>query len=138
MQLYLHGAGPPFKPRRIELNPKSCGGATYRFAAEGWGLIQLYLHAPKSGALEASHTNHFTLKGAQGWAGTLDSEKGPAEAWDFARITSFSSKLNREIRKRGVAKVSSLAILPGALKLWDEGFALWPWKPGEHQIERQA
>ena len=137
LQLYVRGAGPPFVPKRIELNPKSCNSATYRYSAEGWGLIQLYLESLNLGTLEASHTNHFTLKGAKSWD-TINTEKGPAEAWDFVRINSFSSKLNREIRKRGVAKVASRVILPGALKMWDEGIALSPWKPGEHQIERRS
>lgn len=136
LQLYVRGAGPPFAPRRVALDPKACDGATFRYSADGWGLVQLYLGALSEGdaRLEDSHTNHNTLKRAQAWSGTV-SEMGDVGAWDFAKITAFSSRLNREIRKQGVAKIGSRAILPGALKLWKSGVALGPWKPGEHALQ---
>ncbi len=137
LQLYLPGAGPPFVPRRVTLNPAACDGATYRYSAEGWGLVQLYL-ATASGddtRLENSHTNHNSLKRAQTWADTV-TDQGGVEAWDFAKITAFSSRLNRQIRARGVAKIGSRAVLPGALALWEAGIAMDSWKPGEHVLER--
>src|SRR5262245_30214039 len=38
LQLYVIGAGPKFEPRRVALNPKACNGASFRYAADGWGL----------------------------------------------------------------------------------------------------
>lgn len=136
LQLYVLGAGPPFVPRRVSLDPQACDGATFRYTAEGWGLVQLYLSALPEGdtRLEDSHTNHNTLKRAQTWSSTVP-ELGDVGAWDFGKITAFSSRLNREIRKRGVAKIGSRAILPGALKLWNAGVAMGPWKPGEHALQ---
>jgi hypothetical protein len=136
LQLYVPGAGPPFVPRRVSLDPKACGGATFRYNADGWGLVQLYLGALPEGDtwLEDSHTNHNTLKRAQAWSATLP-EMGDVGAWDFGKITAFSSRLNREIRKRGVARIGSRAILPGALALWNAGVAMGPWKPGEHALQ---
>jgi len=137
LQLYVRGAGPAFVPRRVTLNPQACGGATFRYNADGWGLVQLYLGSASAGdaRLENSHTNHNSMKRAQAWSDTVD-VLGGVEAWDFGRITSFSSRLNREIRKRGVAKIGSQAVLPGALKLWDIGVAMGPYKPGEYTLQR--
>ncbi|WP_426390503.1 hypothetical protein [Variovorax sp. R-27] len=137
LQLYVRGAGPTFVPRRVTLNPQACGGATFRYNADGWGLVQLCLGSASEGdaRLENSHTNHNSMKRAQTWSDTVDI-LGGVEAWDFGRITSFSSRLNREIRKRGVAKVGSQAVLPGALKLWDIGVAMGPYKPGEYELQR--
>jgi hypothetical protein len=39
LQLYVKGAGPAFKPRRVRLDPAKCNGSTYRYAAEGLGLV---------------------------------------------------------------------------------------------------
>ena len=137
LQLYVLGAGPPFVPRRVALDPKACDGATFRYDAEGWGLVQLYLSttAGRDKRLENSHTNHNTLKRAEAWAGTV-TDQGAVEDWDFARITAFSSRLNRQIRARGVAKAGGRVVLPGAFACWEAGIALGPWTPGEHTLER--
>lgn len=136
LQLCVHDAGPPFEPRRVALDPQACDGATFRYTADGWGLVQLYLETAAEGGarLENSHTNHNSLARAQAWAHTI-TDLGAAEAWDFVRITSFSSRLNREIRKRGVARLGSRPMLPGALKLWNAGAAMGSYKPGEHALE---
>jgi hypothetical protein len=135
LQLYVLGAGPPFRARRIRLDPAACGGATFRYEADGWGLVQLYLEVPRRDQLRNSHTNHNSQTRAQTWAHTVSQLGDPAQ-WDFARITSFSSRLNREIRKRAVARIGSRPVLPGALKLWDANMSLVPYCPGEHAIER--
>ena len=136
LQLYVVGAGPPFSARRVKLNPESCNGATFRYAADGWGLIQLYLAALRGERLENSHTNHNSAKRAEAWAPLGGAKPGPA-AWDFKRIGAFSARLNRQIRKLGVAKLGSRVVLPGALKLWDRGISLGPSVPGAHAIQRQ-
>jgi hypothetical protein len=82
--------------------------------------------------LKNSHTNHNSLKRAQGWAGVGDSS--PPDAWDFKRITAFSSHLNRTIRGRAVAMIGSRIVLNGALNLWDSGGSLAPYVPGEHTM----
>jgi hypothetical protein len=129
LQLYVLGASPPFVPRRVTLDPKACGGATFRYAAEGWGLVQLYLASLTSHGLDSSHTNHNSEKRAQAW------EPASISAWDFKRISGFSSRLNREIRKRRIAKVGSRVILPGALEIWNSGLPLVPYNPKEYAIE---
>ncbi len=130
LQLYVRGSGPPFNAKRIALDPKACGGATFRFYAEGWGLVQLYLQAPREDRLENSHTNHNSQRRAENWALVRE---GPAPAdWDFARITSFSSRLNRQIKKQAVGKLNSRVVHRCALKLWDAGVTLVPWRQGGH------
>lgn len=131
LQLYVLDAGPPFIPTRISLNPEVCDGARFRFAAEGWGLVQLYLASLDKNQLGNSHTNHSSPKAAEAWS-PVRPEAGQPGNWDFKRITAFSSRLNREIRKQAVAKVATRAVLPGAASLWNEGIPLWPYKPGKH------
>ncbi len=134
LQLYVIGAGPQFRSRRVTLDPKACDGATFRFEAEGWGLVQLYLASATPDALEASHTNHNSQKRADAWAPTYPEYDGPSK-WDFKRITSFSSRLNREIRKRAVGKLGSRPVLPGAMKCWESGLPLLPYRPGQHEMQ---
>jgi hypothetical protein len=124
LQLYVLGASPPFRSERIALNPNACNGATFRYTAAGWGLIQLYLSAPNRKGLENSHTNHSNRRRAEahGMRGN---------AWDFERITAFSSRLNRQIRKQAVAKLGSRVVLPGALMLWERDVSLNPYVPSE-------
>lgn len=137
LQLYVLGAGPPFKARRVTLDPSFCDGAKFRYAADGWGLVQLYLLVPRNGRLDNSHTNHNSEKRAKAWASVRDVEYGP-EVWNFKTITAFSSRLNRAIRQRSVAKIGSRVVLPGAIKLWDQGMPLGPYVPGEHALQTGA
>ncbi len=124
LQLYVLGAGPPFVPTRIALNAKYCDGATFRYDANGWGLVQLYLEAVGRGELRNSHTNHFSQKGARGWEPVVQDAGYAVDTWDFKRITAFSSRLNRQIRKQAVGKIGSRPVLPGAIRCWEAGVPL--------------
>lgn len=53
--------------RRINLNPERCGGHTFRYSTDGWGLIQLYFGGLKNNELHQSHIGHFNEKGALKW-----------------------------------------------------------------------
>ena len=99
--------------------------------------MQLYLSVPRAAKLKLanSHTNHGSRKRAERWIRTA-SEAGGPDAWDFDKVTAFSSRLNRAIRKRKVAKIGSHVILPGALRVWDAGMALDAYRPDEHVVER--
>ncbi len=133
LQLYVLGASPPFVPRRVELDPKACSGAKFRYAADGWGLVQLYLGTAAENGVNDSHTNHNSQKRAEAWAPTISTLK-EVEQWDFKKITAFSSRLNREIKKLSVAKIGSRPILQGALKLWQEGASLLPHPHGRSVV----
>jgi len=123
LQLHAHGSGPPFLARRVDLNPESCGGATFRYSAEGWGLVQLYLERPRASGLRNSHTNHNSEKRAAAWSDTLARLGSPAD-WDFARVSSFSGRLNRFIRSLAVGKSGARVILPQAAALQARGVVL--------------
>jgi hypothetical protein len=135
LQLYVLGTGPPFVPRRIALDPGACDGATFKYRAEGWGLVQLYLAAARDGQLHNSHTNHNSQLRAEKWAQAESAQPGP-DAWDFAKVNAFSSRLNRQIKKHAAAKIGSRAVLPGALKEWEAGVSLWPYQPGKYSLQR--
>jgi len=125
LQLYVLGAGPPFVPTRVELDPKACRGAKFRYSAKGWGLVQLYLGTETRAGVSDSHTNHNTERGLKAWA-YEDSHLMEIARWDFRKITAFSSRLNRKIRKMSMARLGSFPILPGALMLWQNGQPLLP------------
>ncbi len=135
LQLYVKGTGPEFVPTRISLDPDVCNGHTFRYSAEGKGLVQLYLSTLDENSLRSSHTNHFSQKGAEKWSDESEDLRN-ASSWDFKAITSFSSKLNRFIRKMKVAKIGGRVLLPGGLKAWDDGFSLPPFRQDKTKIER--
>jgi hypothetical protein len=137
LNLYVLGAGPPFEPRRITLDPKASGSATFRYAAEGWELVHLHLSAPRADRLENSHTNHNPKTRTERWEPVRGVEPGPA-ARHFARITAFSSRLNRQVKKRGVSKIGSRVVLAGTLKLWERGVSLAPYVPGKQVLHMRA
>ena len=134
LQLYVIGAGPRFKPRRVRLDPARFDGASFKYEAEGWGLVQLYLATTTPDGLDASHTNHNSAARAKAWAPTYRRLADPSE-WDFKCITAFSSRLNRQIRKQAVGKFRGRVVLPGALKAWKSGLPLSPYKPGRDKME---
>jgi len=130
LQLHANNSGPTPEPRRININPDAQArcGFRYRYAMEGWGLVQLYLSIPTTRNnkryLANSHTNHNSQKRAERWATNTDIMPDVPDAWDFKKVASFSSRLNREIRKRAVAKINSRPVLAGALAEWKNGVNL--------------
>lgn len=125
LALYLLGSGPRPIPTKIQLDPKACSGATYRFSLEGWGLIQLHLCSPINNELRNSHTNHNSEKRAAAWAQTIP-ELGTSTVWDFKSISSYSSRLNRRIKSMGIGAVGSRSILPGAADFLRHGGHVLP------------
>lgn len=99
--------------RRYELNPGALGDATFRFACEGWGLIQLFLRTPRDGQLPVSHTNHNSAARARAWAPTYP-ELGDPDLWDWRQVARASRRLNRHIQGLAVAKDGSRPVLPAA------------------------
>jgi hypothetical protein len=123
LQIYAHGAAGRFVVRRVDLIPESCNGATFRYNGEGWGLVQLYLEPPRERQLHNSHTNHNSPERAAAWSDVTDHIGSPSE-WNWARVSSFSGRLNRFIRSLAVAKQGSRPILPDAAALRSEGVVL--------------
>jgi hypothetical protein len=121
--LQLFAAGGSGEPlfRRIELKQGAMGNAKFRFACEGWGLIQLQFALPKQQMLRPSHTNHNSEKRAIAWAGTFQDRLGSPTKWAWKEIERASRQLNTFIRKLSVEKVGSRPVLPNALQLRDGG-----------------
>ena len=112
--------------RRINLKPGALGNATFRYSCEGWGLIQLYLETPRDGYLRNSHTNHFSPKGASGWAEVDTAGKQSPTSWDWSEVQNASRRLNSFIRRHAVEKIGSRPILPIAQELRTKGLTFLP------------
>ena len=134
LQLNVLGCGLEFVPRLVELNPSKCDGFKFRYNADGYSLVQLYLEIADNNSLSNSHTNHNTQKRAEKWARSTKEKKEVASC-DFNKITKFSSKLNRFIRKVSVGKLSSRPVLPYAYELWQNGVNFGPFNSNQHEIE---
>lgn len=100
--------------KRIDFTPGAVAGATHRYSCEGWGLIQLHLGAPSGGRLSSSHTNHNSARRARTWEPTYPDATDRVDDWDFAAVTRLSSRLNRFIRGRAVARQGSRSVLAAA------------------------
>ncbi|WP_147277164.1 hypothetical protein [Runella aurantiaca] len=117
-----HGGKPVF--RRIVLDPKRCDGHTFRYATEGWGLIQLYFGGLKNEILKRSHIGHFNESRA------LKNESsttvyGKVSDWDWQEIQRTSRKLKYQLQnKMAIRKIGSFGVLPGADKLENQGIIL--------------
>jgi hypothetical protein len=110
-----------FKIRRMSLDPKACKGHTFRYAIEGWGLIQLYLGGTGPAGLVHSHSAHNSEARATKWVGARPNAGSP-EFWDWREITSISSALNRFVRnKLSVYKLGSRPVLRNAAAAFAAG-----------------
>lgn len=126
--IHLQLWSPPFKGkpafRRIELNPRHCNGHTFRYATEGWGLIQLYLYGIKGDSLKHSHIGHFNHKGAAKQEGT-NPGISKAALWDWKEIQKTSVNLKYMLDKRlSVERTGTYRILPRAKQLMEKGIKL--------------
>lgn len=121
-QLHSPQMGGRVEFRKITLRSGAVPGKTFRYSTEGWGLIQFYVHQPRDGQLRPCHTNHNSLRRAETWAPVRDVQlMGGPEGWDWRQVSSTSNRLNRYIRKLGVAKSGSRPILPGAQARLESG-----------------
>lgn len=123
-------AAPNF--RKVILDPKFCNGHTYRFATEGWGLIQLYfggvIEINYGGELQTrlhkSHLGHFNHQGALARE-DFNLEYGKVDQWDWMEIKKTSSQLKNYLHnKLAVKKKGTFGILKGAETLERSGVIL--------------
>ena len=117
-----HGGEPIF--RKVELDPKRCNGHTFRYATDGWGLIQLYFGGLKNNELRHSHIGHSSEKRALIWEDTNKSS-GLVSSWDWKEIQVTSRKLKYQIHnKLATGKIGSFGVLSGANQLETQGIKL--------------
>ena len=119
-QLWSPCFGGEVRFRRIELDPKSCNGHTYRYRTEGWGLMQLYLGGRDQNRLHHSNIGHFEEKGASKWE-EVQKEKGAVSQWNWPEIKVTSGKLRRQVQKIAVGKIGSYGVMRGANDLKESG-----------------
>ena len=110
--------------RKVNLDPEYCNGHTFRYATEGWGLIQLYFGGLKNNELNQSHIGHFNEKGALKWE-EVNTINGLVSPWDWKEVQATSRKLKYQIHnKLATRKSGSRGVLEGADKLEKEGTKL--------------
>ena len=114
LMLWPVEASPNFKVAIVNLNPKKCKDATYRYRSDGWGLIHLELKGINRLGLQYSHTNHNTEKRAKAWEPNYIDELGPVSEWDWKVVASTSRKLNNFIKKQSNKKVGPMPVMPNA------------------------
>lgn len=110
---------------RINLDPKTCQGHTFRYSIGGWGMMQLYLGGEcKEGAIKPSHFGHRSEKGARKWEG-ITLEYGLVDDWDWTAVEKMGRSVMYHIRKNlSTAKVGARPILENAAKLQGQGYKL--------------
>lgn len=123
LQLWSPRFGEKVSFRKINLNPEDCEGHTFRYATDGWGLIQLHLGGYGKDCLYHSNICHFNKRGALGRA---DNNKTLFEvkSWNCKEIVSTSGQLKRQIHKLTVGKFDGIDVLPGADALSKTGVEL--------------
>ena len=117
-----HGGEPIF--RKVDLDPKRCNGHTFRYATDGWGLIQLYFGGLKNNELRHSHIGHSSEKRALIWE-DINHSNGLVNSWDWTEIQVTSRKLKYQIHnKLATRKIGSFGVLSGANQLEIQGIKL--------------
>ena len=117
-----HGGEPIF--RKVDLDPKRCNRHTFRYATDGWGLIQLYFGGLKDNVLKHSHIGHCSEKRAFILEANNESN-GLVSSWDWKEIQVTSRKLKYQIHnKLATRKIGSFGVLSGANQLERQGIKL--------------
>jgi len=111
------------RERRITYEPVYArrSGAIGRTDANGWGLIQLYLDPGSPELIGRSFSNCHTESSARVKEFAYVDQLGPVNDWDMAEVKRASERLNRQIRRLGVRKEGSAAVLPMAAQLTEAG-----------------
>ena len=80
----------------IELHPSKCGGHTYRYQSQGWGLIWVYLKLSPRGGRE-SFISANSEKRALAWASTYPDMESPS-AWHWPAVARHLRRLRRALK----------------------------------------
>jgi hypothetical protein len=109
-------AGPVI--RRIELT--GVPGHSFRYAAEGAGLLQLYLNGVQDRVIYHTHLGHWNEAGAR--ARSIH----PADDCDWRALRKLSGRIQRYIRGRlASGKLHSRPVLYHAFASVQQGAGLW-------------
>jgi hypothetical protein len=82
---------------RINLDPKKCKGATFRYAINGWGIIYFQCDYKNQPNLECRIAVNSS-KRAEKWSGTYPNFKTPS-LWDWKIVESNAKRLTKNLKK---------------------------------------
>jgi hypothetical protein len=80
---------------RVSLDRRKCNGYAYRYRAEGWGLVWVYLQLRP--ANPDSFISANSEKRALAWAATLP-ELDPPTTWDWPAVGRHLRRLRRVLK----------------------------------------
>lgn len=95
--LHYPGSDGLVRKRRLKLDPKRCDGATYRYAMEGWGLIQFQLDLTDIENISCYFAAN-SEKRANNWS-SIYPELGAPTLWNWAVVEKNVRRLIRVLRK---------------------------------------
>jgi hypothetical protein len=118
LMLWVRDSGPEptIAKYRIQSGPLA---GKWMERCEPMGCVTLSLEAGRETLLPYSNTNAVTETTLGAVGGKATDDKGIV--WDVRRTNQVSSALNRKIRKMAAGKITSLAVLPGAVQRWMAG-----------------
>jgi len=100
---------------KINLDPRRCKGYTFRYKADGWGLIQFNCGVLKDNKLWFSHLGHQSIKRATLWQHNYQ-HCGSVEKWNWKEVETTGRKLKYFIQKKlGVTRIEAYDTLYNAL-----------------------
>lgn len=85
------------KKRKIDLDPRKCNGATYRYTMEGWGLIQFQLDLTNLENISCRFACNSERR-ADIWSDVYPELESPS-LWDWTVIEKNIRRLIRVLRK---------------------------------------
>ncbi len=122
LNFWVIGSGPKPTIERVSLNPESCNGHTWRERSGAVGFVQFYIERQSGRKLMHSRTN--TVSEARMGAVEGHHTGHDGVIWNVQIANRASNKINRLIRKKAVAKIGSMVVLPDAARFWETGGCL--------------
>lgn len=117
LQLWSPDFAPEPRPERFELDPRRCGGHTFRHRLMAPGLIQLHLGGLYKAVLTLSTVEHLSETKAR--AGKLECDV------DWPALGAMARKIRYQISRRmASASVPGCAVMQHALALVRTGVSL--------------
>ena len=106
-----------FSVTRVAMTSKKAKPGSFRYRAEGWGVIQLELNGNSTKGLIHSHSNHNTEKLAL--VNELKHKQflGKVKDWNWVVVTNTYGKLNNFIKHKSTKKVGPKFVMPCAEKI---------------------
>jgi hypothetical protein len=93
-------------------------GHSYRYRILGVGLIQLYFGGESNGIITESHYGHWSEAGAR------QRSTGDPKTVDWGALSKISGCVQRQLRKKALAKIRGRLILPVAFMALQRGVVL--------------